>query len=87
MDGSKTGWEEAKGVDGVTRIFGYVPPALAPGDLFLSAGVSKAEAFADIERATRRGIALICAGLLAAILAAFMAAGISSANPSRNFHA
>jgi signal transduction histidine kinase/DNA-binding response OmpR family regulator/HPt (histidine-containing phosphotransfer) domain-containing protein len=70
MDGDKTGWEEAAGVDGVTRIFGYVPPALPPGDLFLSAGVSKVEAFADIERATTRGIVLICAGLLAAILAA-----------------
>ena len=70
MDGDTTGWEEAAGVDGVTRIFGYVPPALPPGDLFLSAGVSKVEAFADIERATTRGVGLICAGLLAAILAA-----------------
>jgi two-component system, sensor histidine kinase and response regulator len=70
MDGDKTGWEEAAGVDGITRIFGYVPPALPPGDLFLSAGVSKDEAFADIKRATTRGVALICAGLLAAILAA-----------------
>jgi signal transduction histidine kinase/DNA-binding response OmpR family regulator/HPt (histidine-containing phosphotransfer) domain-containing protein len=70
MDGDKTGWEEAAGVDKITRIFGYVPPSLPPGDLFLSAGVSKVEAFADIERATRRGVALICFGLLAAILAA-----------------
>jgi len=70
MDGNKTGWEEAAGVDGVTRIFGYLPPSLPPGDLFLSAGVSKVEAFADIERATRRGIVLICAGLVSAIIAA-----------------
>jgi signal transduction histidine kinase len=70
MDGDTTGWEEAKGVDGLTRIFGYVPPALPPYDFFLSAGQSKAEAFAAIGDATRRGIALIVLGLLAAMVAA-----------------
>jgi signal transduction histidine kinase len=70
MDGDKAGWEEAKGVDGLTRIFGYVPPALPPKDFFLSAGQSKAEAFAVIDTATRRGIFLIIVGLLAAMLAA-----------------
>jgi signal transduction histidine kinase len=70
MDGDKSGWEEAKGVDGITRIFGFVPPALPPKDFFLSAGQSKAEAFAVIDEATRRGIALIVVGLLAAIVAA-----------------
>src|SRR5437773_8965987 len=43
MDGDQAGWEEAVGVDGTTRIFGYVPPALPPRDFFLSAGQSKAE--------------------------------------------
>src|SRR5262249_52013691 len=28
MDGRTAGWEEAIGVDGVMRIYGYVPPAL-----------------------------------------------------------
>jgi signal transduction histidine kinase len=70
MDGDKAGWEEAKGVDGITRIFGYVPPALPPYDFFLSAGQSKAEAFAVIDEATRRGIALIVVGLILAMLAA-----------------
>src|SRR6201993_2180699 len=28
MDGSEAGWEDAVGVDGITRIFGYVPAAL-----------------------------------------------------------
>jgi two-component system, sensor histidine kinase and response regulator len=70
MDGAEAGWEEAVGVDGVTRIFGYVPPALPPTDFFLSAGQSKAEAFAAIDSATRRGIGLIVAGLCAAIYAA-----------------
>ncbi|MBV8506086.1 MAG: response regulator, partial [Alphaproteobacteria bacterium] len=71
MDGDQPGWEEAVGVDGTTRIFGYVPPALPPKDFFLSAGQTKAEAFAAIDSATRRGIGLILAGLLAAVYAAW----------------
>src|ERR1700751_889702 len=63
MDGNTTGWEESVGVDGATRIFGYVPAALPPRDFFLSAGQSKAEAFAAIDDATKRGIELIVAGL------------------------
>jgi signal transduction histidine kinase len=74
MDGDTTGSEEAVGVDGTARIFGYVPPALPPRDFFLSAGQSKAEAFAAIQDATRRGIALIVFGLLAATLAAIFGA-------------
>jgi signal transduction histidine kinase len=72
MDGDTTGWEEARGVDGITRIFGYVPPALPPRDFFLSAGQSKAEAFAAIDSATARGIGLIALGLLAATIAAIV---------------
>lgn len=72
MDGDEAGWEEAAGVDDVMRIFGYVPAALPPKDFFLSAGQSKAEAFAAIDSATLRGVALILAGLLAAIYAAWV---------------
>ena len=72
MDGNTTGWEEAVGVDGATRIFGYVPAALPPRDFFLSAGQSKAEAFAAVDSATERGIALIVFGLLAATFAAVL---------------
>jgi len=72
MDGNTAGWEEAAGVDGATRIFGYVPPALPPRDFFLSAGQSKAEAFAAIDSATGRGVALIVFGLLAATFAAVL---------------
>src|SRR5437764_453060 len=52
MDGYATGWEEAKGVDGLARIFGYVPAQLPPKDFFLSAGQSKVEAFEPIDAAT-----------------------------------
>ena len=71
MDGEQPGWDEAVGVDGTTRMFGYVPPALPPKDFFLSAGQTKAEAFAAIDGATRRGTGLILAGLLAAVYAAW----------------
>src|SRR5438132_8472268 len=71
MDGDEAGWEEAAGVDGITRIFGFVPAVLPPRDFFLSAGQSKAEAFAEIDRATQRGVGLILAGFLAAIYAAW----------------
>jgi signal transduction histidine kinase/CheY-like chemotaxis protein len=72
MDGDTTGWEESKGVDGVERIFGYVPPALSPRDFFLSAGESKSEAFAAIDYVTRRGILLVLLGLLLAGYAAWL---------------
>src|SRR5437764_9488185 len=72
MDGNTAGWEEAKGVDGVARIFGYVPAQLPPKDFFLSAGQSKAEAFEPIDAATKRGILLILLGLLAATYLAWV---------------
>jgi two-component system sensor histidine kinase/response regulator len=71
MDGDEAGWEESKGVDGTMRIYGYVPTVLPPRDFFLSVGQSKAEAFAAIDSATLRGVALILIGLLAAIYAAW----------------
>ena len=64
MDGGEAGWEEVTGVDGVTRIFGYVPSSLPPRDFFLSIGEAKAEAFAAVNSATWRDGALILAGLV-----------------------
>ena len=81
MDGDKAGWEEAKGVDGIVRIFGYVPAQLPPYDLFLSAGLSKAEAFAPIDSATLRGVALILLGLLLALYAAYQGGRIFIRRP------
>ena len=72
LDGHTEGWEESKGVDGVVRIFGYVPPSLPPKDFFLSAGESKAAAFSAIDDVTRRGILLILVGLLLAGYAAWL---------------
>src|SRR5260370_5251036 len=38
MTGSTTGWEDAVGVDGATRIFGYGPAALPPSGFVLNSG-------------------------------------------------
>ena len=81
MDGYSAGWEEAKGVDGLVRIFGYVPAQLPPYDLFLSAGLSKAEAFAPIDAATTRGTSLILLGLLLALYAAWLGGRIFIRRP------
>jgi hypothetical protein len=67
MDGGEAGWEEVTGVDGVTRIFGYVPSSLPPRDFFLSIGEAKTESFAAINSAAWRDAARILAGLLASI--------------------
>jgi hypothetical protein len=71
MDGGEAGWEEVTGVDGVTRIFGYVPPSLPPKDFFLSIGESKAETFAAINRAAWRDAASFLAGLVGSICVAW----------------
>ena len=71
MDGAEAGWEEVVGVDGITRIFGYVPPALSPRDFFLSIGEAKTESFEAINSATWHDVTLILAGLLASICVAW----------------
>jgi signal transduction histidine kinase len=71
MDGYKAGWEEAAGVDGLTRIFGYVPAQLPPYDFFLSAGQEKSDALAPIVNATRLGVGLILVGFALALYAAW----------------
>jgi len=71
MDGDRAGWEEAAGVDGVPRIFGYVPAQISPKDFFLSAGQAKAEAFEPIGAATTRGVILILIGFTAAMYLAW----------------
>jgi len=67
MDGGEAGWEEVTGVDGVTRIFGYVPSSLPPKDFFLSIGEAKAEPFAALNRATWHHVTLFLMGLLGSI--------------------
>lgn len=69
-----TGTTEGRGLDGRERVFGFSPLATPPGDLFVAVGLNKAAAFAEIDRATQRGVALILAGLLGAALVAWLGA-------------
>ena len=71
MSGGEAGWEEVTGIDGVPRIFAYVPSALPPKDFFLSIGESKADLFAAINSATWCDAALILAGLLGSFCVAW----------------
>ncbi|MBI3515283.1 MAG: PAS domain-containing protein [Proteobacteria bacterium] len=59
--------------DGVVQIGATVPIAFGPQtDLVVAIGLSKEAAFAAIDRATRRDIALIIAGLVLSVLAALL---------------
>jgi hypothetical protein len=71
MDGDEAGWEEATGVDGVARIFGYVPISLPPKDFFFSVGEEKDASFAAVNAATWRDAAVLLAGFLGSICAAW----------------
>jgi signal transduction histidine kinase len=66
------GTDEIVGIDGVPRILGYVPLTTAPGGLYVGIGLTKDAAFALVDRATRTGAALISAGLVLALLAAWL---------------
>jgi len=61
------------GRDGTHRIVGYKPVTLPPRDIYVGAGIATETAFADIRRATWRGVALIALGLLIAFGAAWLA--------------
>ena len=61
--------------DGTRRVLGYVPAGFTPKNIYVSAGVSTDQEFAAIDRATQRGFALILAGLVLAVFAAW-AAGV-----------
>lgn len=57
-------------LDDTVRIYGYVPMRSEELDLFVLVGIDRAAAFATIDAATQRGIAMIVAGLLVSLAAA-----------------
>jgi two-component sensor histidine kinase/HAMP domain-containing protein len=76
------GYSELKGLDGNTRIFGYVAPAELWG-LTVLLGIEKATAFAAIERATLRGVSLIVLGVALALLVSILASRFVLGPPVR----
>ena len=73
VDASEAGTTELTSQDGMRRVVGYVPTSLPPRNIYVSAGLSWVEAFAAVNRATSRGVALLAAGLLLALCAAWLA--------------
>ena len=63
---------EVMSQDGTRRMLGYVPVFSRPiPGLYISAGIAADPAFAAIDRATERAVALIALGLAAALLTAW----------------
>ena len=64
---------EMVGLDGVSRVIAFSPlnDSLLP-DLFFSVGIDKSVSLKAIEGATLRGVAMILAGLLAALASAWL---------------
>jgi two-component sensor histidine kinase len=69
---NSSGSQEVLSQDGTRRVIGYVPPAANTAGLYVSAGLSEEEAFAPIDRATRRGALLIGVGAIIAFLVAWL---------------
>jgi two-component sensor histidine kinase len=69
---SVAGAEDIVGIDGISRIVGYVPAALTPFGLYVSSGTSRSEAFGPIDRAVRNSFALFALGSAVAFLLAWL---------------
>ena len=69
LTASKPGTMEGTGSDGIERIAGYVPPAQGRG-LLVAVGLSKRDALADVDAATRTNIQILAGGLAVAVLLA-----------------
>jgi two-component sensor histidine kinase len=68
--------------DGTHRILAYLPAAVPPVQgLYVSAGYGTAAAFAEIDRATRRAVLMILAGLASALAAAWVFGRLALRDP------
>jgi two-component sensor histidine kinase len=67
--------------DGTARVLGYVPVGAASSGLYVSAGFATAPALAEADRATRRALLLVLAGLLSALAAAWLFGRLSLRDP------
>jgi two-component sensor histidine kinase len=67
--------------DGTARVLGYVPIGANRSGLYVSAGFATAPALAAADRATRRAVLLVLAGLASALAAAWLFGRISLRDP------
>ncbi|HYE51716.1 MAG TPA: hypothetical protein VEB20_19130 [Azospirillaceae bacterium] len=80
---SGAGTIEAQGVDGVTRLYGYIPTASDPAGLFIAFGVDRDAAAAGATADLGLDLALAAAAALAGIGLAAWAAGRRNGRPAR----
>ena len=74
LEAEEAGTADVVGIDGVRRIYGYVPEHATSSGLHVAVGIGTAQALKPIILASDRGLVLVgCAGLLALILAWFVA--------------
>ena len=72
VSGPAPGTREVTSQDGTRRVIGYIPATANPTGLYISAGLSRDEAFAPIDQAMRRGAVLALIGSVAALLSAWV---------------
>ncbi len=65
-------YEVPSPVDDVTRIVGFIPPALGPGGFYIGVGESSSEAFGYLNDVMWRSAALLFVGLALALLLAWI---------------
>lgn len=69
---SSPGSEEVVSQDGTRRVLGYVPPAVQPSGLYVSAGLSDEASYGAVSRASRISAYVAGAGALLALAAAWL---------------
>lgn len=74
LEADEAGTADVVGIDGTRRIYGYVPEHATSTGVNVAVGIGTAQALKPIALASDRGLVLVgCAGLLALILAWFVA--------------
>ena len=57
------------GLDGIRRVYGYIPPGVPPAGLYITAGIGTAQALREIDATFERGLVLVALAGLAALIA------------------
>ena len=72
VDALAPGTIEVTSQDGTQRIIGYYPPAVTHTGLYLSAGISTKDFYADLNRSTYISLVIVFLGIIAAFFLAWL---------------
>jgi PAS domain S-box-containing protein len=81
LDASGEGVAQIAGIDGDPRIIAYSPLKVPPHNLYIAVALSKTSTLAPIDRSTERGVVLILAGLVLALIAAVVGGSLFIRRP------